>query len=130
MASEANPQSAAEKRSGSGDSLLSHTVWDKLQGFLKDGRLELDNNRAERSIRPFVMGRKAWLFANTPKGARSSAIIYSVVETAKENGLKPLNYLTDLFEQLPNMDVQDLSSLDRILPWSDVLPESYHTFIK
>lgn len=104
--------------------------WDKLNAFLKDGRLELDNNRAERSIKPFVMGRKAWLFANTPKGARSSAIIYSVVETAKENGLNPLNYLIYLFEQLPNMDIQDLSLLDRILPWSETLPENCHTSIK
>lgn len=98
--------------------------WDKLNAFLKDGRLELDNNRAERSIKPFVMGRKAWLFANTPKGARSSAIIYSVVETAKENGLNPLNYLTYLFEQLPNMEIKDPQQLDPVLPWSDVLPPS------
>lgn len=57
--------------------------WEKLIAFLDDGRLEIDNNRAERSIKPFVIGRKNWLFANTPRGARTSAIIYSIVETAK-----------------------------------------------
>jgi transposase len=98
--------------------------WDKLTVFLKDGRLELDNNRAERSIKPFVMGRKAWLFANTQAGARSSAIIYSIVETAKENGLKPFNYLIHLFEELPNITTIDQAALDALLPWSNTLPES------
>ena len=67
--------------------------WDKLTAFLKDGRLELDNNRAERSIKPFVIGRKNWLFPNTPRGAKASATIYSIVETAKENSLDPFAYL-------------------------------------
>ena len=65
--------------------------WEKLQAFLLDDRLEIDNNRAERSIKPFVIGRKNWLFANTPRGARVSAILYSIVETAKENGLSRSN---------------------------------------
>jgi transposase len=93
----------------------------KLRGFLLDGRLELDNNRSERSIKPFVIGRKNWLFANTPRGARSSAILYSLVETAKENGLNPLPYLTYLFEQLPNIDRKDPEAVDRLLPWSDAV---------
>lgn len=59
--------------------------WPRLIRFLEDGRLEIDNNRAEISIKPFVMGRKAWLFANAPREASASAIIYSIVETAKEN---------------------------------------------
>ncbi|MDL2254516.1 IS66 family transposase, partial [Ruminococcaceae bacterium OttesenSCG-928-I18] len=67
--------------------------WPYLERYLLDGRLEISNNRAENSIRPFVVGRKNWLFANTPRGARASAIIYSIVETAKENGLDPYNYL-------------------------------------
>uniref|UniRef100_UPI000E09153D IS66 family transposase n=1 Tax=Desulfotruncus alcoholivorax TaxID=265477 RepID=UPI000E09153D len=75
--------------------------WDKLVAFMQDGRLEIDNNRSERSIKPFVVGRKAWLFSNTPRGATSSAIIYSIVETAKENNLNPLFYLSYLFEKLP-----------------------------
>lgn len=67
--------------------------WDKPVVFLEDGRLELDNNRGERSIKPFVIGRKNWLFSNTPKGAKASAIIYSIVESAKENNLSPYAYL-------------------------------------
>ena len=98
--------------------------WDKLSTFLKDGRLELDNNRSERSIKPFVIGRKNWLFANTPRGAQASATIYSIVETAKENGLNPFNYLQYLFERLPNLDLQDLNALDGLLPWSTDLPLS------
>ena len=64
-----------------------------LMNYLKDGRLEIDNNRAERSIKPFVIGRKNFLFANTPRGAQGSSIIYSLVETAKENRLDPFKYL-------------------------------------
>lgn len=95
--------------------------WDKLETFLLDGRLEVDNNRSERSIKPFVIGRKNFLFSNTPRGARASAIIYSVVETAKENGLIPFQYLCYLFEQLPNLGGKDL---DELLPWSESLPDT------
>lgn len=104
--------------------------WDKLVAFLEDGRLEIDNNRSERSIKPVVMGRKAWLFSNTPKGARASAIIYSIVETAKENGLNPYYYLRYLFEKLPNMDLTDMNALDKLLPWSTNLPVSCIAFNK
>lgn len=96
--------------------------WDKLEAFLKDGRLELDNNRSERSIKPFVIGRKNWLFSNTPRGAKASAMIYSIIETAKENGLNPHNYLRFLFERLPNLDIKDQRAMDALLPWSDTLP--------
>ena len=96
--------------------------WDRLNGYLSDGRLELDNNRAERSIKPFVIGRKNWLFSNKPCGARASAMVYSIVETAKENGLNPFEYLKYLLEQLPNVDVKDQNALDLLLPWSDSLP--------
>jgi len=90
-----------------------------LLSFLNDGRLELSNNRAERSLKPFVIGRKNWLFCNTPRGANSSAIIYSIIETAKENGLKPLEYLAFVFEQYQkNEDIKIL------LPWSNSIPES------
>jgi len=90
--------------------------WDKLIGFLDDGRLEIDNNRSERSIKPFVIGRKNWLFANTPQGARASAMIYSIVETAKENNLNPASYLAYLFERLPNTYATE-AALDELLPW-------------
>ncbi len=98
--------------------------WDRLEVFLEDGRLEIDNNRSERSIKPFVIGRKNFLFANTARGAQSSAIIYSIVETAKENGLQPFNYLTYLFEKLPNMDTEDTDQLDQLLPRSATLPDN------
>jgi transposase len=92
--------------------------WPKLIRFLEDGRIELSNNRAERSIKPFVIGRKNWLFANTPKGARASAVIYSLVETAKENKLAPYAYLNHLFERLPNLESRDTDILDQLLPWN------------
>lgn len=104
--------------------------WEKLEGFLLDGRLEIDNNRSERSIKPFVIGRKNWLFSNTPRGAQASAITYSIVETAKENGLHPFAYLNYLFEKLPNIDTNDESQLDQLLPWSMTIPEECRAPIK
>jgi transposase len=95
--------------------------WAKLSVFLQDGRLELDNNRSERSIKPVVIGRKNWLFANTANGAKASAIIYSLVETAKENRLHPYSSLTYLFEQIPDCKTSDL---DRLLPWATSLPDN------
>ena len=68
--------------------------WPYLTNYLKDGRLELSNNRAERSIKPFVISRKNFLFANTPKGATGSAVMFSLIQTAIENGLEPYKYLT------------------------------------
>lgn len=104
--------------------------WENLEAFLEDGRLEIDNNRSERSIKPFVIGRKNWLFSNTPKGARGSAIVYSIVETAKENGLNPYYYLQYLFEKLPNMDITDEAALDKLMPWSSTLPMVCQAFQK
>lgn len=103
--------------------------WEKLTAFLKDGRLEIDNNRSERAIKPFVIGRKNWLFANTPRGAKASADIYSVIETAKENGLNPFRYLMHLFEQLPQLpDPTDSEVLNSLLPWSPTLPLACRVF--
>lgn len=98
--------------------------WDYLNHFLLDGRLEIDNNRAERSIKPFVIGRKNFLFSNTPRGARGSAVIYSIIETAKENNLKPFDYLQYLFMQLPNVDTENPTVVDSLLAWSDALPDN------
>ena len=81
--------------------------WPYLTRYLEDGRLELSNNRAERSIKPFVMGRKNWLFANTPGGARASAVIYSLIETAKENELDPYRYLLWVLQNAPQLSEED-----------------------
>ena len=102
--------------------------WEKLVAFLEDGRLEIDNNRSERSIKPFVIGRKNWIFSNTPKGAKASAIIYSIVETAKANKLNPFYYLRYLFERLPNMDLSNMDELDQLLPWSKTIPLNCRVF--
>lgn len=87
-----------------------------LERYLLDGRLEVSNNRAERSIKPFVIGRKNFLFANTPKGARASAVIFSIIETAKEYGLNPFNYLTFVFERAPDLNLHEPEQLNAIMP--------------
>ena len=90
--------------------------WPYLTTYLLDGRLEISNNRAERSIKPFVMGRKNFLFANVLKGAEASAIIYSVIETAKENGLDPYRYLSWLMHEAPKLNVDVEEQVARLLP--------------
>lgn len=95
----------------------------KLEQPFMDGLLDIDNNLAERSIKPFVIGRKNWLFSNSSKGAKSSALVYSLVETAKENDLNVFHYLSYLFETLPNIDLNDTDALDKLLPWSSDLPD-------
>ena len=78
--------------------------WPYLLRYLEDGRLELSNNRAERGIKPFVIGRKNFLFANTPLGAQASAVIYSLIETAKETGVDPFRYLTWVLKTAPTLN--------------------------
>lgn len=90
--------------------------WPYLVRYLEDGRLELSNNRAERSIKPFVMGRKNWLFSNTPAGAQSSAVIYSLIETAKENDLDPYRYLVWLLNHAPGLSRTDEAWAESFLP--------------
>ena len=87
-----------------------------LADYLEDGRLELSNNRAERSMKPFVMGRKNWLFANTPGGAQASSVIYSLIETAKENGLDPYRYLLWLPQNAPQLSETDEAWAEKLLP--------------
>ena len=95
-----------------------------LENFLLDGRIPISNNRAENSIRPFAVGRRGWLFADTPKGAQASAIAYSIVETAKLNGLNIFEYLTYLFKSLPNINFEEQPELlEEYLPWSASLPD-------
>jgi hypothetical protein len=74
--------------------------WSRLERYVEAGFLPIDNNAAERAIKPFVIGRKAWLFSDTPKGATASAQIYSLMETAKVNGQEPYTWLRHVLEQL------------------------------
>ena len=87
-----------------------------LYNYLKDGRLEATNNRAERSIKPFVIARKNFLFANTAKGADGSAIMFSIIETAKENKLDPFRYLTYIFTTAPKLDQSQPNWIEKLLP--------------
>jgi hypothetical protein len=89
-----------------------HNEWDKLIRYLDDGRLEIDNNRAENAIRPFVIGRKNWLFSDSVRGVKASANLYSLIETAKANGLEPYAYLRRVFAELPRAEtVEDFEAL-------------------
>ena len=92
--------------------------WPYLTNYLKDGRLELSNNRAERSIKPFVIDRKNFLFANTPKGAQGSAVIFSLIQTAIENKLDPYIYLIWLLKAANNADLARPEDVQKLLPWN------------
>ena len=94
-----------------------------LKSVLLDGRLEIDNNAAEREIKPFVLGRKNFLFANTAKGATASSYLYSIAETAKANKLVIEKYLVYLFDNLINIDTTDSESLENLMPWADKIPD-------
>ena len=95
-----------------------------LRVFLRDGEVPIDNNASERAIRGFCIGKKNWQMIDTLNGAKTSAIIYSVVETAKANNLKPFDYVQYLLEEIPkHMDDKDRSFLEGLLPWSEKLPE-------
>ena len=94
-----------------------------LRVFLTDGDVPIDNNASERAIRGFCIGKKNWQMIDTIHGAKSSAIIYSIVETAKANNLKPFDYVQHLLEEiLKHMDDKDCSFLEDLLSWSEKLP--------
>jgi transposase len=95
-----------------------------LVRYLLDGRLEISNNRAERSIKPFVIGRKNWLFCNTVNGAKSSAVYYSLIVTALENKLNPYEYLTWILANAPNLGKPGyVTTNEYFLPGSAAIPE-------
>jgi len=98
-----------------------------LENIYLDGRLEISNNAAERALKTFVSGRKVWLFSNTPNGAESSSIYYTITETAKENNLNPFQYLKFLLEKLPTINH---SGLEELLPWSESLPDCCRVPVK
>ncbi|MBM6745651.1 IS66 family transposase [Drancourtella massiliensis] len=94
-----------------------------LRVFLTDGDVPIDNNASERAIRGFCIGKKNWQMIDTINGARTSAIIYSILETAKANQLKPFDYVQYLLEEIPqHMEDTDYSFLEDLLPWSEKLP--------
>lgn len=96
-----------------------------LRVFLEDPEIPMDNNSAERSIRTFCLGKRNWFIIDTERGAQSSAIWYSIAETAKANSLRPYEYFKYLLEELPKHgEFEDRAYLDDLLPWSDKLPES------
>ena len=90
--------------------------------FLEDGRIPLSNNAAENAIRPFVIGRKNWLFCKSNDGAVAAANVYSLVETAKANGLDTLKYLNYVFRHAPMADGNLTDEfLETLMPWDDVV---------
>ena len=91
-----------------------HSEWPKLVGYLEDGRLPIDNNLTENAIRPFVVGRKNWLFSDSVRGVNASANLYSLIETAKANRLEPYAYLRYLFAALPKAETVD--DIEALLP--------------
>ena len=91
--------------------------WGKLTLFLEDGEVPIHNNLAENKIRPFVIGRRNWLFSDIPGRAEASAAIYGLIETVKANDLEPAMYLPWLFHTLPNTDPEDLAALRELLPY-------------
>lgn len=96
----------------------------ELLRFLEDGNLEASNNLAEQAIRPLAIGRKNYLFSTSMKGATANAMAYTIIETAKENGLNPSKYLNYLFEKLPNLDfIRNPDILVGFLPWAKTVQE-------
>ncbi|KAA8675615.1 IS66 family transposase [Vibrio gigantis] len=90
--------------------------WSKLVRVIDDGRLSMDNNRAERSVRPFTVGRNKWLFSKTHNGARASAVLYSLIETAKANDCEPYEYLEYVLREIPKLKSED--DHGHLLPWN------------
>jgi transposase len=90
--------------------------WDKLVRYVESPYLTPDNNAAERGIKPFVVGRKNWLFAGSPKGAKASSLFFSLIETAKANDLNPYGYLKWIFDKVATIDGD--RDLEMLLPWN------------
>lgn len=95
-----------------------------LETFLEHGEIEISNNQVENAIRPFVIGRKGWLFSDTPRGAQASAIVYSLMETAKANGLNVNDYILYLLTELPGR-FQTKFEIDEFLPWAEAIQQQF-----
>ena len=94
----------------------SYQIFDLQRLYLTNGECEIDNNWIENMIRPFALGRKNWLFSDTEKGADASAVIYTIVQTAKLNELNVMAYLESILESIPNC--KTLGDYEAILPWN------------
>ena len=102
-----------------------------LRVFLTNGDVPMDNNAAERAIRPFTVGRKNWVMIDTIKGAEASAVIYSIVETAKANNLRTYDYLDLLLTEIPyHLDDKNFDYFENLMPWSDYVQEKCHSLKK
>lgn len=98
----------------------------QLCEFLDNGKIPISNNLAENAIRPFTLGRKNWLFCDTPKGAEASAVVYSMVETAKANGIEPFAYLQHILLQMPYMGKSPShEEMEALMPWTDTIQREY-----
>jgi transposase len=93
-----------------------HKQWPRLVGYVESGHYPIDNNPAERAIRPFTIGRKNWLFSKSQAGARASANLYSLIETAKLNKLNVYEYMSLIFKEPPN--AEDIEAIEALLPWN------------
>jgi transposase len=93
-----------------------HKYWSRLVRYTERGDLPIDNNRCENSIRPFAVGRRRWMFCDTPAGAHASAVIYSLIETARANGLEPYTWLRRVMRELPA--AQSVEAIEALLPWN------------
>jgi len=106
-----------DKKSKTGEAIrYAINQWSTLTTYCNDGRLNISNIEVERAIRPFAQGRRAWLFADTPKGAKASAVLYSMIESAKTNDLEPYAYLLALLKRLPYAET--VEEIEALLPWN------------
>ena len=113
-------------------SKLEEAVWyslnqkQQLTAYLDNGEVPISNNLAENAIRPFTLGRKNWLFCDTPKGAEASAIVYSLVESAKANGIEPFAYLQHVLVQLPYLGKSHShEELESLMPWAPYIQQNF-----
>ncbi len=90
--------------------------WDKVMKYVESPHLTPDNNGAENAIRPFVLGRKNWLFSGSPEGAESSCFMFSLIETVRQNGINPYGYLVHVFTKAP--EISDSGNWEDLLPWN------------
>ena len=113
-------------RTGQGLNFVIHQE-NYLKGFLTDGDIPIDNSASERAVRTFCIGKKNWMFHNTAKGARASALVYSISETAKLNNLRPYYYFRHILTELPKYCDEkgkiNPAKLDQLMPWAEELPE-------